>query len=206
MNKIFIEAKHDKTSEYNFLKTILAQYFPDKDVCFIFMNGVGNLFGESIQNQIRQSQDEGDNVLVILDADFPDKGWGYAKRKKDVMENMQLNQISFPFFLYPDNQNDGDVETLMESLACKDTHKEWWGCFTDYEMCVKGIKGSEGKLMYNVPNRKAKLHTYISSQRLSNKQRDKIGQGHWLFDDKAYWDLNKDDLKPLLDFFRENLK
>ena len=27
MNKIFIEAKHDKTSEYNFLKTILAQYF-----------------------------------------------------------------------------------------------------------------------------------------------------------------------------------
>ena len=196
MNKIFIEAKHDKTSEYNFLKTILAQYFPDKDVCFIFMNGVGNLFGESIQNQIRQSQDEGDNVLVILDADFPDKGWGYAKRKKDVMENMQLNQISFPFFLYPDNQNDGDVETLMES----------WGCFTDYEMCAKGIKGSEGKLMYNVPNRKAKLHTYISSQRLSNKQRDKIGQGHWLFDDKAYWDLNKDDLKPLLDFFRENLK
>ena len=114
------------------------------------MNGVDNLFGESIQNQICQSLDEGDNVLVILDADFLDKGWGYTKRKKDVMEKMQIHHISFPFFLYPDNQNDGDVETLMESLACKDTHKEWWSCFTDYEMCVKGIKDSEGKLMYNI--------------------------------------------------------
>ncbi len=206
MNKIFIEAKHNKTSEYNFLKTILAQHHQGKEIEFIFMNGVGNLFNESILNQIRQSLDEGDHVMVILDADFLEKGWGFERRKKDVMAKMQSQDISFPFFLYPDNQSDGDVETLMESLARKDMHKGWWNCFDDYEICVKGIRDAEGNLMYNVPNRKAKLHTYISSQRLSNRQRDKVGRGHWLFDDAKYWDLSDSNLAPLLKFFDENLK
>ena len=44
MNKIFIEAKDKRTSEYYFLKTILNQFFPDKEVDFIPMNGIGNLF------------------------------------------------------------------------------------------------------------------------------------------------------------------
>lgn len=206
MNKIFIEAKHDKTSEYNFLKTLLAQNFRDKEIEFIFMNGVDKLFSETILNQIRQTQDEGDYVLVILDADFPSKGWGFAKRAKDVKEKMQLKGVSFPFFLYPNNQDDGDVEFLMESLARKDIHERWWNCFEDYELCVKGIRDDNGNLKYNIPNRKAKLHTYISSQQLSNKQRDKVGRGCWLFDDKFYWDLSKEELNPLLNFFEKNLK
>lgn len=206
MNKIFIEAKSDKTSEYNFLKTIISQDFKDKKVDFIFMDGVDNLFSETILNQIRLSQDEGDKVLIILDADFQDKGWGFAKRKKDVAEKMQLNGVKFPFFLYPNNHEDGDVESLMESLARKDIHQYWWNCFDDYEICVKGIRDEDGKLKYKIPNRKAKLHTYISSQQLNKRQRDKIGQGHWLFDDKAYWDLSKVELKPLLEFLHEYLK
>lgn len=206
MNKIFIEAKHDKTSEFNFLKTILLHYFQDKEVEFTFMDGVANLFSETILNQILQSQDEGDNVLIILDADFVNKGWGFAKRHKDIEEKMRSNNICSPVFLYPNNLNDGDVEILLESLARKDIHRSWWDCFEDYEMCVKGIHDNNGNPRYNIPNRKAKLHTYISSQLLNKKQRDKVGRGHWLFDDESYWDLSSEKLKPLLDFFTANLK
>lgn len=182
MNKIFIEAKHDNTSEFRFLKTVLSQSFQDREFAFIFMDGVDNLFSETILNQIRQAKDEGDNVLVVLDADFPSKGWGFAERTQDVIKKMRLTGVNFPFFLYPNNQDDGDVECLMEALARKDIHAKWWDCFGDYEKCVKGIRDGNGNLMYNIPNRKAKLHTYISSQQLSNKQRDKVGRGHWLFD------------------------
>lgn len=145
MNKIYIEAKHQRTSEYNFLSAIIAKNFPDKEVEFICMDGVANLFSESIINNIQQSQDEGDHVLVVLDADFPNKGWGYVARRKDVLAKMCANNLDFPLFLYPNNQDDGDVETLLESLACKDLHKEWWGCFEDYEMCVKGIRNEVGE-------------------------------------------------------------
>ena len=106
----------------------------------------------------------------------------------------------------PNNSDDGDVEVLMETLVCKDLYKDWWDCFEDYEKCVQGATDSEKKQKYNLPNRKAKLHTFISSQQLSNKQRDKIGRGFWLFDDPNYWDFTREELKPLLDFFKEHLQ
>ncbi len=206
MNRIFIEAKNANTSEHHFLRTVLSKYFGDMEMEFVFMDGVGNLFGETIQNQIRLSQDEGNSVLVILDADFAAKGWGYARRHEDVMEKMRRNGLDFPLFLYPNNSDDGDVETLLESLARKDLHRKWWDCFDDYEACVLGVRDDNGQLRYNIPNRKAKLHTYISSQRLSNRQRDKIGRGHWLFDDAAFWDLDRAEIKPLVEFLKANLK
>ena len=50
MNKIFIESKKEQTAECNFLKAILAKFFPDKAVQFVCMNGVGNLFNETNRN------------------------------------------------------------------------------------------------------------------------------------------------------------
>ena len=205
-NVIFIEAKKEDTSECNFLKTVLAKYFADKPVRFVCMDGVGNLFNEVNLNKMHQTMDEGDNILVLLDADTLPKGYGFAKRKAEVEKLMQQNGLSFTFFLYPNNGDDGDVETLMETLACKNLHKEWWDCYGDYERCIDGVKDVVGNKRYNLPNLKAKLHTYISSQQLTGSQRRKLGSGQWLFDDANYWNLTCDSLKPLLDFFNTNLK
>lgn len=206
MNKIFIEARHENTSEYNFIHTVVSTFFPNKAFQLVCMNGVANLFNEVILNQIMQTQVEGDVVLVLVDADFESKGWGFTKRQKDVLDKMSLHKVSFPFFVYPNNSDDGDVEVLMESLVRKDLHQDWWDCFEDYEACVKGAKDNKGEYKYNIPNRKAKLHTFISSQQLSKKQRDKIGRGAWLFDDTDYWNLSRLELRPLLDFFAANLQ
>lgn len=155
---------------------------------------------------MEQAQDEGDSVLVLVDADSPSKGWGYTKRYDDIEDKKTQLQLNFPLFIYPNNSDDGDVEVLMESLIRKDLHKDWWDCFEDYETCIQGAKDSENNQKYNLPNRKAKLHTYITSQQLNKKQRDKIGSGFWLFDDPKYWDLTREALKPLLDFFDAHLK
>lgn len=53
MTKIFIEAKSNKTSEYHFLQAIINNFLPEAETEFIFMNGIGNLFNETIQNQIK---------------------------------------------------------------------------------------------------------------------------------------------------------
>lgn len=206
MNKILIEAKYPKTSEYNFLKAVISEYLPDKGYEIVCMNGVANLFSESILNLIRQAKEDGDNVLVIVDADFHDKGWGFSSRLKDIYDNMEKHEVEFPVFIYPNNHDDGDIETLMESLARKDIHKDWWDCFEDYEMCVGGAKDENGNPKYNLPNRKAKLHTYISSQQLSKRQRDRLGTGFWLFDNTDYWDLSKEVLNPLINFITLNSK
>ncbi len=204
MNKIFLESKHENTAECFFVKTLIKTFIPSFIVEYVCMDGVANLFSETIINQINQAMDEGDNVVVLCDADCVEKGWGYQSRMKDIKEKMMVYDISFPVFLFPNNHDDGDVEVLMERLARKDLHKMWWDCFDDYEKCIGGIRDVNGEFRYHLPNRKAKLHTFVSSQRLNNKCRKSLGGGDWLFDNKNYWDLTKQEVLPLLDFLKEN--
>lgn len=205
MNKIFIEARDKKTPEYHFLKTIIDLYFPALDVDFICTDGIGNLFNETITNQMRQAQAMGDQVLILIDADTTATGYGFVKRKADIENDMQKLQISFPYFIYPNNQDDGILENLMESLARRDLHKIFFDCFEDYEKCVSGVKDKDGQPLYNTPNLKGKLHTYINAQKLSNKLQKRFGSGDWLFNNINYWDLNSGALQPLKDFFSTNL-
>lgn len=206
MTKIFIEARHKNTAEYHFIKTILDIFFPERDVNFIFMDGIGNLFKEANTNQISLAQESGEQVIVLADADTKAKGYGYAKRKAEIDNGMAAHALSFPYFLYPDNQNDGDVEVLMEKAARHDLHSTFFDCFEDYENCVSGVKDESGEPKYNVPDLKGKLHTYMSAQKLPNNLRKRFGSGDWLFDNKDYWNLDVEALQPLKDFFTTNLK
>jgi hypothetical protein len=94
----------------------------------------------------------------------------------------------------------------MEATALHDTHKVFFDCFDDYEKCIKGVKNAEGTPIYNSPNLKGKLHTYISAQKLNKKYRDRLGAGDWLFDRSEYWNLDIVALQALKDFLAENLK
>lgn len=200
MNRIFIEAKHKNTSEYYFLKAILDRYFPEKVVEFIFMDGVGNLFKEANMNIIAQAQIMGEPVLVFVDADTKEKKQGYEKRKNEIEKGFLQYKCLFPLFIYPNNQSDGDVETLMASAARRDRHKVFFDCFEDYEKCVSGVKDELGNSIYNIPNLKGKLHTYVSAQKLSGKSKRNLNAGDWLFDKDDFWNLDVPELQPLKDF------
>jgi len=206
MTKIFIEAEGDTTPEYKFLKAFVNLHFPTKDIDFTCIGGISNLFNETNKNQISQAQDVGEQVLILIDADTIAKGDGFAKRKADIDNAMQMLKLSVPYFIYPNNNDDGDIETLMESAARRDLHQVFFDCFEDYEKCISGVKNQHGQPLYNTPNLKGKLHTYINAQKLSNKVRKKLGAGDWLFDDTNYWDLNAVALQPLKDFLTNNLK
>lgn len=97
MNKIFIEAEKAETSECEFLKAVLSKHFPGKESSFVCMAGVDNLFNESILNQMRLAQEEGDNVIVLLDADTPDKGYGFTARLREVTCKMKTHDIHHQF-------------------------------------------------------------------------------------------------------------
>ena len=111
MTKIFIEAEDRTKPEYNFLKTFVNLHFPTKDVDFTCIGGIGNLFNETNKNQISQAQEVGEQVLILIDADTIAKGYGFAKRKADIDNDMQMLKLSVPYFIYPNHKDDGDVET-----------------------------------------------------------------------------------------------
>lgn len=101
MNKIFIEAENKKTPEYNFLKAFVDLHFPTKDIDFICIGGIGNLFNEANINQMSQAQAVDDQILILIDADTVAKGYGFVKRKANIDNDMQALKISFPYFIYP---------------------------------------------------------------------------------------------------------
>ena len=206
MNKIFIEAESKKTSEYYFLEAIIRKFFPAIKVQFIFMKGVDNLFNQPILNEIKKSKIEGSRILVLVDADSEEKKWGYKRRKDWIEEGMKEHDVSFPYFIYPNNQNDGLVETLMEAVALYAPNKVFFDCYTDYETCLKNSK-------YNIPSLKGKVYAYAEAQTIYDIQKgeripliNKINSGDWLFDNPDYWNLGVENLQPLKDFFSKFLK
>lgn len=206
MNKIFIEAESKKTSEYYFLEAIIRKFFPAIKVQFIFMKGVDNLFNQPILNEIKKAKIEGSQILVLVDADSEGKKWGYKRRKDWIEEGMKEHDVSFPYFIYPNNQNDGLVETLMEAVALYAPNKVFFDCYTDYETCLKNSK-------YNIPSLKGKVYAYAEAQTIYDIQKgeripliNKINSGDWLFDNPDYWNLDVENLQPLKDFFKQYLK
>lgn len=75
---------------------------------------------------IQNSVEEGIN-LIIFDADTEVNGGGYKKRKEELLAELKVLKIDAEIFLWPDNGNDGDFETMLESIARKDIHDRFFG-------------------------------------------------------------------------------
>lgn len=186
---IFIEAKNKKTPEYVFVTTLLAHWgVLDFDV--ICVGGKDNL--GNVANKLIEYQLEGDKNIILFDADSPANGGGYNVRYTELQNKLQQLGVSANIFLWPNNHKDGEVETLLESIAQRGLHQLFFDCFEDYERCVGTL--------YNAPDSKGKLYTYMTAQKgLNKKQRDNLSYD-WLFGDTRFWDIDSPYLNPLRQF------
>ena len=201
MVKIFLETQNDKTPEYWFFYTLLTRAgVSANDFEIIRVAGKDKLFYEATKNILAINTIEGGINLVIFDADSNENKGGFAKRSEAILKKRDELGLSFDLFLMPNNKDDGDFETMIETIARKDLHKVFFDCYNDYEKCIEGSKDSDGNQKYFAPNLKGKLHTYITSMRMSNTQRNKVRGGNWQFDNPEYWDINDLSLEPLREF------
>ncbi len=198
MIAIFIEAGHKNTAEYTFMAALLSLMgYGDDQYEIITVGGKDNLPG--MRPKMLANMAEGVRNIVIFDADSAGNGGGCERRRSELTEALSGLGVEAELFLFPDNTSDGDFETLLLQIARQDLHKVFFDCFGDFESCVRRD--------YVAPNLKGKLHTYVSSQKwLSNKQRDRLGRGDWLFDVHDLWDMDSDRLSSLKDFIRANLQ
>lgn len=159
-----------------------------------FVNGYKNLV--NVIPTIKARCAEGGKVVIIFDADSLGNNGGYETRKKDIEEVLGENNAQAELFLFPNNEEDGDFETLLEHLIQKEKHTQMLDCYADYETCL----GND----YVHPNLKGKNFTYISAMKMSSSKRRKLGNGEWMFDNAEYWSLESDYLKPLKAFLQQH--
>ena len=209
MIKIFIEGPNKNVPESDFLNAILNHIGVKPDMfTIVYTGGYTNLLNSEKTpniNILQANTDSGGKNLVIFDADFCTNNGGFSVRRDELIKRRDELGLDFDLFLWPDNENDGDVEILMESIARKDLYPEFFECFGKYEHCISQRRDSNGKPLYSIPNRKGKLHTYFHSLPISNRMKKQFGSGQWRWSDPEIWNLDSDTLKPIKDFLSKYL-
>lgn len=147
---------------------------------------------------IKRYIDEGNTVVLVFDADSDSTGGGHEQRLNDINSDLTDIDINIDSFLFPNDTDDGDFETLLERISVPDRNSVF-NCFDAYEACVKALKTDE--LKFITPIRKSRIFAYIETfpetKKIKNKE---IKDGTYFFKNTSYWDLNSDALIPLRDF------
>ncbi|GAA7846066.1 hypothetical protein JP0246_09000 [Helicobacter pylori] len=156
-------------------------------------------------------------VCIIFDADIKEENQesdaGFDNKLKHIRKEFKEKGTDFPkeqIFLFPNNQDDGDLETLLLEIA---KHDEFLKCFEGYLECIKSKE--HYKPIKNI--RKNMLYAYLEALGLENLTKTNID----VFDSKGkikekhkeeyeklkeMIDFNSNSLIPLKDFLGQFAK
>ncbi len=142
---IYTEGKSDK----NFLSWCLdvwknKDHFDQAHFDIIHVEGKDNLtlgdFPEKIKEILKNKDQTYKQVCIIFDADkkeSQERDAGFDNKLEHICEKLKEKGIDFPreqIFLFPNNQDDGDLEDLLLKIA---KHEEFINCFESYLDCIE---------------------------------------------------------------------
>ena len=185
--KIFVEGKGD----IRFLTDYIFRLTTVKPKQETFVN-IGGCTYELIEpNRLLFTEgnlgDIGGTNLIIFDANGD-----YAKKKAEILSWKQKLNIEFELFLFPNDNDYGNLETLLENISLPE-HKIIFDCFDKYQECI-GVNKN-----YSLPNQKAKNFAYTEAI-LSKSKSEEAKENKRNYLDTTLWNLNGDYMEPLKDF------
>ncbi|PUD63340.1 hypothetical protein C2R77_06320 [Helicobacter pylori] len=203
---IFVEGSRDKV----FLEVYLyfLEDFPIKNFKVQNIKGKDNLSERLLEIE------KYDKTLIIFDADIKKESQesdaGFDNKLKHIREKFQEKGIDFPkeqIFLFPNNQDDGDLETLLFKIA---KHDEFLKCFEGYLECIKSkehykpIKDIRKNMLYAYLELFELEKFFQYSWDTNNKKEEKI-----IIDDKGKikekYKEEYEKLKKVIDFSSDSL-
>ncbi len=192
---IFVEGPSDKVfleAYLYFLEDIPIKNFKVKDV-----TGKDNLSKRLLEIE------KYDKTLIIFDADKD-----YESNKKEILSKTQQKITEEQIFLFPNNQDDGDLETLLLEIA---KHDEFLKCFEGYLECIKSKE--HYKPIKDIG--KSKWYAYLEVFELQNffkdkrNKNDKKNEEKIIIDDKSKirkeYKEEYEKLKEVIDFNSKSL-
>ncbi|UOS16869.1 hypothetical protein MPF99_05785 [Helicobacter pylori] len=205
---IYTEGKSDK----NFLSWCLdvwknEDHFDQAHFDIIYVEGKDKLFSDEfckrIENILKNKNQEYRQVCIIFDADIKKENQesdvGFDNKLEHIREKFKEKGIDFPreqIFLFPNNQDDGDLETLLLEIA---KHDEFLKCFEGYLECIKSKE--HYKPIKNI--RKTKWYAYLEALGLENLTKIDIFDNESKIKNKHEENYRK--LKEMVDFNSESL-
>lgn len=191
--KIFVEGEGDKIFVRDILKLWYGINLTNdqlKEVVIICKgyNQIKNHVDEFQQIEVGQKREGGKNIM-IFDADYSgrEKDHGFEEKKKYISKVKAELNIDFDLFLFPNNKNDGTLETMLESCINPE-HSGIMECWENMEECVK-VKGK-----YTIPADKSKIYVYLECLHgISNQEKEKIKDPNRDFTMNDKWKIDYTD-------------
>lgn len=208
LHKIFVEGKTDQGFIQYIIETIFEISLNEKQVNDSIIDCVGwtNIEKKTsvLLDPIRL-ENEGKNI-IIFDADKPSNAGGFEKRKRQLENIAKDLGVEFHIFLFPNNKNDGDLETFY-SNCFKEDKKFFKDCWDGMIKCFE--KNSAEKFDLKIPKSAEMIFSYVDlfqnykEETYENKKtkRNYFDKGLWEFDFE-----NNEHLKELVEFLQKHLK
>lgn len=184
---IFAEGKAD----IKFLKDYISEVYKIQvnEKSFIRTGGYTALFKPDNIIQMQRNENEGGKNLVIFDTDDD-----FESRVEYLTKGKCEYEIDFDLFLFPNNADSGNLETLLLKIVNYENHDFYFHCFDNFISCLsKGISPEKIK-EFEVPDLKAKVFTYLSFFKQDAKEEKRNYQN------SIFWNLHHEATKPLKSF------
>lgn len=160
--KIIVEGDSDK----KFLESYLSYLNIINYTKIVAIGGKDNI--------VNHKELKKEDFIIIFDADDD-----YNKSKINIENQLEKLDIqNDKIFLFPNNKDTGNLETLIEKIAI---HKEVLQCYENYESCIDSLINKIPNLKHQA--KKSKVFAYMSGFGFKNP-----------IDDKSF------DLTPYVDF------
>jgi hypothetical protein len=155
---------------------------------FVNMSGMGKEKSHNEQKFIESIDNQCINLL-FEDADYKNNSpYGFEKQKERL--DILSKELKFEYFLFPNNQDDGNIELLLQNCL-QPTKKEITSCLDSFYSCIES-KGGNAR-------RPKDYHKYWNVIQLYLQKDDKLD----FADDTIWWIDENPYLKPLIDFLNK---
>jgi hypothetical protein len=165
----------------------------DIEIKILVAGGYTVIKEDKFLQSLRTYKDDEYIILLVQDADNPNKENGGVKNRIKYLDN---SSIDFNTFLFPNNEDDGDLETLLLRIKKNEKYDISHGCYQSYINCTKEINPQwsaeleeDKSLVFNY------FRTYYGMENSKEENRRY---------EVNYWDFESEALNPLKIFFETN--
>lgn len=147
-----------------------------------------------VEQQLRENTDAGGINIIIFDADND-----FNKAKDDILNIKNNLNLEFDIFLFPDNQNVGQFETLLMQI-CPPENLPFFDCWKSFYDCTNQLVNKKSSL-YSKTESQCYCEIYLDKSVVRKIEKKKID-----YLDSDAWNLNYPSLEPLYLFLKHHLE
>lgn len=158
---------------------------------------------QNVRTEFERNTENGGTNLIVFDADSSENDGGFTKRKHEIEKKMK--GLSYEIFLFPNNQDDGDLEDLLENII-NEINIPIFNCWSEFENCLQEHASKKMGKKLTTPAQKSKIFVYLESLLgKTDNEKKKIKPSNRDYRNTVHWNLNSEYLSPLKEFFERHL-